>query len=120
MSSRSPSHRIATQHFDERYKVKQIESFLRQPEHKIWASRSRTLRTQYLYLSCCFVSFFLKAAYDSCNLQRLLPVAKFLFMSSFIHTNIVFLFRQIPTETVIFINVCYQMKCFSGDSFSIF
>ena len=38
---------------------------------------------------------------------------KFLFMYSFTHTNIVFLFRHLPTEIGIFINVCYQMKCFS-------
>ena len=27
-------------------------------------------------------------------------------------------FRQLPTEIVIFINICYQMKCFSGEGFS--
>ena len=67
-----------------------------------------------------FGCFSLKAVYNSCKLQRLLQVAKFLFMYSFTHTNIVFLFRHLPTEIVIFINVCYQMKCFSGDSFSFF
>ena len=67
-----------------------------------------------------FRCFSLKAVYNSCKLQRLLQVAKFLFMYSFTHTNIVFLFRHLPTEIVIFINVCYQMKCFSGDSFSFF
>ena len=41
-------------------------------------------------------------------------------MYSFTHTNIVFLFRHLPTEIVNFINVCYQMKCFCGDSFSFF
>ena len=65
----------------------------------------------------CFSS---KAVYNSCKLQRLLQVAKFLFMYSFTHTNIVFLFKHLPTEIVIFKNVCYQMKCFSGDSFSFF
>ena len=55
----------------------------------------------------------LKAVYNSCKLQRLLQVKKFLFMYSFTHTNIVFLFRHLPTEIGIFINVCYQMKCFS-------
>ena len=64
-----------------------------------------------------FECFSLKAVYNSYKLQRLLPVAKFLFMYSFTHTNIVFFFRHLPTEIVIFINVCYQMKCFSGDSF---
>ena len=47
-----------------------------------------------------------------------MQVAKFLIMYSFTHTNMAFLFRHLPTEIVIFINVCYQMKCFSGDSFS--
>ena len=39
-------------------------------------------------------------------------------MYSSAHTNIVCHFRHLPTEIVIFINVCYQVKCFSGDSFS--
>ena len=39
---------------------------------------------------------------------------------SFTHTNIVVLLRHLSTEIVIFINVCYHMKCFSGDSFSFF
>ena len=59
---------------------------------------------------------FFQSVYNSSKLQRLLQVSKFLFMYSFTHTNIVFLFRYLPTEIVIFINVCYQMKCFSGDS----
>ena len=50
MSNISPLHRLATQHFDERYKRKQSDSFLTQPEHTIWGSRHRTLRTQYLHL----------------------------------------------------------------------
>ena len=41
-------------------------------------------------------------------------------MYSFTHTNIAFLFRHLPTKIAVFINVCYQMKCFSGDSFSFF
>ena len=41
-----------------------------------------------------FGCFSLKAVYNSCKLQRLLQVAKFLFMCSFTHTNIVFLFRH--------------------------
>ena len=67
-----------------------------------------------------FGCFSLKAVYNSCKLQRLLQVTKFLIMYSFTHTNIVFLFRHLSTEIAIFINVCYQMKCFSGDSFSFF
>ena len=51
MSSPSPLHRLAAQHFDERYKRKQSESFLSQQERTIWVSRHRTLRTQYLHLS---------------------------------------------------------------------
>ena len=67
-----------------------------------------------------FGCFSLKAVYNFCKLQTLLQVTKFLFMYSLTHTNIVFLFRHLPTETVIFINFCYQMNCFSGDSFSLF
>ena len=44
MSSPSPWHRLATQHFDEHYKSKQSESFLSQPEPTIWVSRHKTLR----------------------------------------------------------------------------
>ena len=101
MSSPSPLHRLATQHFDERYKCKQSESLLSQPEHTIWVSRHRTLKTQYLHL-CVFLW------------------KQYLILASYTDTNIVFLFRHLPTEIVIFINVCYQMKWFSGDSFSFF
>ena len=62
----------------------------------------------------------LTALYNFCKLQRRLQVVKFLIMHSFSHTNILFLFRCLPTEIPIFINVCYQMKCFSDDSFSFF
>ena len=65
-----------------------------------------------------FGCFSLKAVYNSCKLQRILQAAKFLIMYCLTHSNIVFLFRHLPTENIIFINVCYQMKCFSGDSFS--
>ena len=58
-----------------------------------------------------FGCFSLKAVYNSCKLHRILQVAKFLIIYSFTHTNIVFLFRYLPTEIVIFINVCYMMKC---------
>ena len=63
-----------------------------------------------------FGCFSLKVVYNSCKLQRLLQVAKFLFMYSFT----ILLFRHLPTEIFIFINVCYQMKYFSGDSFPFF
>ena len=116
MSNPSPLHRLAAQYFDERNKRKQSEPSLSQPEHIIWTSRHRTLRTQYLH----FGYFSLKAVYNSGKLQRLWQVAKFLIMNSFTHTNIVFLSIHVPTEIFIFINVCYQMKCFSDDSFSFF
>ena len=114
MSSSSPLHRLATQHFDERYKRKQSESFLRQPQHTIWASRHRKFENPIFIFGC----FSLKAVYNSCKLQRILQAEKFLIMYCLTHSNIVFLFRHLPTENIIFINVCYQMKCFSGDSFS--
>ena len=118
MSISSPFHRLATKHFDERYKGKQSESFFRQPEHTIRVSRHRTLRTRYLHFGVFLEN--MKAVYNSCKLQILLQVAKFLLMYSFTHTNIVSLFRHLPTEIVIFINVCYQMKCFISNSFSFF
>ena len=113
MPSPSPLHRLATQHSDERFKRKQSESFLSQPEHIIWVSRHGTLSTLYLRLGVfLWKQYIIIANYkDFC---------KFLIMYSFTHTNIVFLLRHLPTEIVIFINVCYQMECFSGDSFSLF
>ena len=63
-----------------------------------------------------FGYFPLKAVYNSCKLQRLLQVAKLLFICS----TTTLLFRHLPAETVLFIKVCYQMNCFSGDSFSFF
>ena len=128
-SSPSPLHRLVTQNFDERYKRKQSESFLSQPEHTIWISRHITLKkhlglNQHLHFEkfqkFTFGCFSLKVLYNSCKVQRILQVEKLLIMYSFTHTNIVFLFRHLPTEIAIFINVCYQMKCFSGDSFSFF
>ena len=113
MSSLSPLHQLATQHFDERYKWKQSESFFSQPEHTIWVSRNRNLRTQYLQLGIfLWKQYIIPASY-----KEFLLVAKFLIMYSLTHTNIVFLSRYLPTEIVVFINVCYQMKCFNGDSF---
>ena len=68
-----------------------------------------------------FGCFSLKAVYYFCKLQRLLQVAKFLIMYSFISTNRVFLFRHLPTEIAISVcYFCYQMNCFSGDSFFFF
>ena len=67
-----------------------------------------------------FGCFSLRAVYNSCKLKILLPVEKLLIMHSLTHTNVVFLFRNLPTEIFTFLNVCYQMKCFSGNSFSFF
>ena len=50
MSSPSPLHRLTKQDFDKDDKHKQSESILRQPEHTIWVSKRRTLRTKYLHL----------------------------------------------------------------------
>ena len=116
MSSPNSLDRLATQYFDERFKRKSSESFLSQPGSTIWVSRHRSLRTQYLH----FGVFFLKAMYNSCKLQRPLQAEKFFFMYSVTYTNILFLFRHLPTEIGIFINVCYQKICFSGDSPSFF
>ena len=82
MSSSSQLPRLVTQHFDERYKRKQSESFLSQPEHTICISKHKTFRY-----------FSLKAVYKSCKLQKLFPVAKVLFMYSFTHMNIAFLIK---------------------------
>ena len=71
MSSLSILHRLATQHFDERYKRKRSESFLGQPEHTIWVSRHRTLRTKYLHLGVfLWKQYIILASYkDFCRLQ---------------------------------------------------
>ena len=63
-----------------------------------------------------FGCFSLKAIYNSCKLQWLLQVEKFFFM----YSCATLLFGHLPTEIVIFLNVCYQTKCFGGDSFSFF
>ena len=114
MSGPSPLNRQAPSHFDGRYKHKESEPFLSQPEHIIWVSKY--IENPIFTFGC----FSLKAVCNSCKLRRLLQVAKFLFMYSFTHTNIIFLFRHLSTEIFIFINVCYQTKCFSGDSYSFF
>ena len=91
MSSLRPLYRQAATHFDERFILKQSESFLSQPEHAIWVSRQRTLKTQYLYLGVFLwkQNKILVSYKDFCKLQ-------FFFMYSFTHTNIV-LFFQVPT-----------------------
>ena len=110
MSGPSLLNRLAPSHFDGRYKHKESEPFLSQPEHIIWVSKY--IENPIFTFGC----FSLKAVCNSCKLRRLLQVAKFLFMYSF--TTLLFSHRL--TEIVIFINVCSQIKCFSGDSFSFF
>ena len=93
MSSLRPSDWQAAQHFDERFIRKQGGSFLSQPKQTIWVSRNRTLRTQYLD-SGVFLrkQYKILASYkDFCKLQ-------FLFMYSFIHINVVFLFKPLPSK----------------------
>ena len=96
MSSFHPLHRQAAQHFDERFICKQTESFLSQPEQTIWVSRHRTLRTQYLWKQYKIIASYK----DFCKLRSL-------FMYSFTHTKIVFVFKHLTTEIVIFKNVFY-------------
>ena len=67
-----------------------------------------------------FWCFSLKPVRNSCKLPRHLQIAQFFIIYSSTHTNIVFLFRYQATEIVIFIKVCCQMECFSGDSFYFF
>ena len=119
ISSPSPLHRLAKQHFDERCKCKHSESFLSQPEHTIWISRHWTLTTQYLYLGVFLWKWYIVlASYkDIRKLQSFCLCTPLLTLTL---TLTVFLFRHLPTEIVILINVCYQMKCFSGDNFSFF
>ena len=82
MSSPSPLHRLATQHFDERYKRKQSESFLSQPEQTIWVSRHRTLRTQYLHLGVfLWKQYKILASYSFCLCTPLLTLTKYFFSS---------------------------------------
>ena len=100
MSRPSPLHRLATQNFDECFKRKQSETFLSHPEHL--CLKAQNFEKPIFTFGC----FSMKAAYNSCKLERLLQVAKLLFMCSFIHTNIVFLLRQLPTEIVFFISLC--------------
>ena len=110
MSSPCPLHRLATQRFDEHYKCKQSESFLSQLEHTIWVSRHRISRAQYLQL----VLFLWKQYIILASYKNLCRFANFLFIYSFTPL----LFRHLPTEIINLINVYYQVKCFSGDTFS--
>ena len=101
MSSPSPLYRLATQHFDERYNRKEWVIFETARTHHLGLKTQNFEKPK--FISGCFS---LKAVYNSCKLQSLLHVAKFWVMFSFTHTNIVFLFMHLPTEIVIFIDVC--------------
>ena len=71
-------------------------------------SQLEPARTQYLGLNAQYFEnsifkfgcFSLKAEYNSWRLQRFLQVEKFLIMYFFTHTQILFFFRQLPTEIV--------------------
>ena len=69
-----------------------------------WVSRYRTLKTQNLHFGVfLWKQYIILASY------------KVLFMYCFTHSNIAFLSRHVFTETVIFINACYQRKCFNWE-----
>ena len=61
--------------------------------------------------------FSLKAA-RKLKLQKLLPCL--CLCTLFLTLTYSFFFRHLPTETFIFITVCYQIKRFSSDSFYFF
>ena len=108
MPSPSPLYQLAMHHFDEHYKDKQSESFLREPEHTTWVSRHRTLRNPILAFGVFLgKQYIILAKYkDFCNLR------------SFCLCTLSV--QDIPTEIVIFINVCFRINCLSGDSFDSF
>ena len=74
MSSPSPLRWLVTQHFDDRYKYKESEWLLSQPEHTFWVRRLKTFENPIFTFGC----FSLNAVYNPCKLQRLLQVANFL------------------------------------------
>ena len=113
MSSLRPLHRQAAQHFDEHHKRKQ---------NHFWASQNSligSLGTKLWVPNIYIWVFFFESTINFLQVTKtFLKVAKFWFMYSFTQTDIFFLFKHLPTEIAIFKNICYQMKCFSGDSFS--
>ena len=100
MASPCPLHRLATQNFDERCKRKQSH-FWTSKNTPFW-SKDTELCEPNIYIWV----FLFESSKQSFQVTKL---------NVFIY---VLLYRHLPTEIVIFINVCYQMKCFSGDSFS--
>ena len=77
-----------------------------------FGSQGRTLRTQYLHLGVfLWKQYMILASYkDFCKSQKFWLCTPLLTRT----------YRHLPTKIVIFINLCYQMKCFSGDRFSFF
>ena len=89
MSNLCPLHRLAAQHFDERFISKQNESFLSQAEHTIWVSKHRTLKTQYFHLGDFLwkqYKFFTKtfARCSFCLCTPLLTLTKSFFTSTYL------------------------------------
>ena len=73
------------------------------------------MTTQYLYLGVFLWKWYIVfASYKEIHKLQSFCLCTPLLTLTF--TLTVFLFRHLPTEIVILINVCYQMKCFSGDS----
>ena len=62
-----------------------------------------------------FGCFSLKAVYNSCKLQRLAKCNVFVYVLLYYFT-----FQALNYWIGTFINVCFQMKCFHGDSSSFF
>ena len=108
-----PLHRLATKRFDERYKRKQSESLLSQPEHTIWVLRQKTLTTQYIHSSI----FLWKQYITLASYKLFWKLRSFCLCTPLL---IISLFWHLLTEIVNFTNVGYQRKCFNVDSFSFF
>ena len=110
MSSRRPLHQQVAQNFDERYKRKQRVS-----QNIPFGSLGTDFWEPNIYMWL----FFFESSIKFLKVRKTFARSK-VFVYLFTHTNIVFLFKHLPTEIVIFKNVFYLMKCFSYDSFSSF
>ena len=86
MSSLSPLHWQATQHFDERYKRKESKVIFEPARTHHLGLQAQNFDNPIFTFGC----FSLKAVQNSCKLLRILQFAKFLLMYPFIHTNTVF------------------------------
>ena len=99
MSSLRPFHRQAAHHFDERCKRKQTAS-----QNIPFGSLGTEPWEPDIYICMLFSESSIKflqvtRTFASCKV--------FVYVLIYFH-NIVFFFRHLPTEIVIFINVCYQ------------